>query len=256
MATPTSFITLDSCITDYLDESEQSIHKYKKCFNLAFRAMDNMGIDFFYQIQSFKLPTNANFTVTLPSNTLNVVKAGVLNGAGEVIPLYINNKLTTYADLVPNRLQETQDNTVFDWSIAVNGGWYYNYWANGGCQNLYGLPSGAPFVGSFTHDTYNNILVLNENFFYDYLIVECLVSPVEGQEYYVPIQFREAIIAWLSWMDIRSLPSSRRGNLGDKRDRRSEFYNQRRLAIAQYSPFKVEEGYQSSQEQTRMAVKG
>ncbi len=256
MATPQSFITLDSCITDYLDESEQSIHKYKKLFNIAFRGMDNMGIDFFYQIQSFKLTVNANFTVNLPSNCLNVVKVGVLNGAGEVIPLYTNNKLTTYADLVPNRVQETQDNTVFDWNITVNGGLYYNYWWNGGYMNLYGLPSGGPFVGSFTHDTYNNILVLNEDYLYDYVIVECLVSPIEGNEYYVPTQFREALIAWMAWMDIRSMPASRKGNLGDKRDRRSEFYNQRRLAIAQYSPFRIEEAYQASQEQTRMCIKG
>ena len=104
-----AYISLESVITDYLGEAELSIHRYKKCFDIAFRGMDNLGIDFFYQIQSFKLPVNANLTVNLPANCLNVVKAGVLNGGGEIVPLYTNSKLTTYADLLPNRLSKTQD---------------------------------------------------------------------------------------------------------------------------------------------------
>ncbi|HEY8688453.1 MAG TPA: hypothetical protein VIM07_04400 [Chitinophagaceae bacterium] len=251
-----AYITLDSCITDYLGESEQSIHRYKKCFDIAFRGLDNMGIDFFYQIQTVKLPINANGTVTLPSNCLNVIKAGILNGAGEIAPLNSNSKLTTYADLLPDRIAKTQGNSIPNWDINCNGGWYYNYWANGGYTNLYGLPSGAPFIGSYKYDSFNGVIVLDANFQFDYLMVECLVSPIEGQEYYIPIQFREALIAWMAWLDIRNIPSSRRGNLGDKRDRRAEFYNQRRLAKAQYNPFDINAAYQASLEQIRSTVKG
>lgn len=251
-----AYITVDSCITDYMGEAELSVHRYKKLFDIAYRGMYDLGLDFFFEIQTFKLPVNANITVTLPANCLNVIKAGVLNGAGEIIPLYSNSKLTTYADLLPNRLSKTQDNTIFNWDINCNGGWYYNYWSNGTYTNLYGLPSGAPFVGSFKYDSVNGVLVLSEDYQFDYVMVECLVGPVEGQEYYIPVQFREALIAWIAWLDIRNMPSSRKGNLGDKRDRKSEYYNQRRLAIARYSPFKIDEAYQSSQEQTRMAIKG
>lgn len=256
MAQHQAYISLDSCITDYMGEAELSVHRYKKLFDIAFRGMDNMGLDFFYEIQTFKLPVNANFTVNTPANCLTLIKAGVLNGGGEIIPLYSNSKLTTYADALPNRLTLTQDNTIFNWDICANGGWYYNYWANGTYTNLYGLPSGAPFVGSFKYDSVNGIIVLDETFQFPYLIIECLVSPQEGEEYYLPIQFREALIAWIAWMDIRSMPISRKGNLGEKRDRKSEFYNQRRLAIAQYSPFRIEDAYQASQEQTRMTIKG
>lgn len=250
-----AYITLDSCITDYLVESEQSQHKYKKCFDICFRGMDNMGIDFFYEIRTFKLPINANITVTLPPNCLNVIKAGILNGAGEIIPLYSNSKLTTYADLLPDRLSKTQSNEIFNWNTVCNGGWFYNYWANGTYINLYGFPSGAPFVGSYKYDSVNGVLVLNETFQTDYLMVECLVSPVEGEEYYVPVQFREALIAWLWWKDKKAI-NVKRGAVGINRDLHQEFSNARRKAIAQYSPFKIEEAYQSSQEQTRMTIKG
>ena len=249
------YISLESIITDYLGEAELSIHRYKKCFDIAFRGMDNLGIDFFYQIQTVKLPINDNLTATLPANCLNVIKAGVLNGSGEIVTLYYNNKLTTYADLLPNRLSKTQDNSIFNWDINVNGGWYFNYWANGTYTNLYGLPSGGPFVGSYKVDSYNGVILLDENYQFDYLMVECLVSPQDDQEYYVPIFFREALIAWMWWKDKKAI-NVKRGAVGINRDLKEEFGSAKRNAIKQYSPFRIEDAYQSSQESTRMAIKG
>jgi len=248
------WITLDSVINDYLEESEQSIHKYVKCFNLAFRGMEQLGIDFFYQIKSVKLPVLPNKTVSLPSDYINYSKIGVLNSKGEVIPLKYNNKLTNYAELLPDRIEKTQDNTLYNFYLPTSP-IFYNYWGSGSLGNLYGIPSGAPFVGSFKVDHGNGIILLDENFFYEYIIIEYVSSPKEGEEYYVPIVFREALIAYLAWTDIRSMPSSRKGNLGDKRDRRHEFYNERRLAQARYRPFYLDEAYQLSLEMTRMCVK-
>lgn len=250
-----AMISLDSVINDYLGESEQSIHKYKKCFDISFRGFENMGIDFFYQIQTVKLPVSATFIVTVPANCLNVIKAGVLNGKGEVIPLYYNNKLTTYADLFPDRIARTQDNTVFNWNLPANGGWWYNYWANGTYTDLFGLPSGAPFVGSYKYDNVNGVILLNEDFEFSYLMVECLVSPQEGQEYYLPVFFREALIAWLWWKDKKAI-NVKRGAVGINRDLKEEFSNARRNAMRQYSPFRIEEAYQASQEFTRMTIRG
>lgn len=250
-----AMIPLESVIADYLGEAELSVHRYKKVFDIAFRGMDNLGIDFFYQIQCVKLPINANLTVTLPANCLNVIKAGVLNSGGEIVTLYNNNKLTTYRDLFPSRLSKTQDNTIFNWDIQTNGGWYYNYWANGTYTNLYGLPSGQPVVGSFKVDNYNGVILLNEDYQFDYLMVECLVSPSEGQDYYIPIQFREALIAWIWWKDKKAI-NVKRGAVGINRDLKEDFGNAKRNAIKQYSPFIIEQAYQASQEQTRMTIKG
>lgn len=248
------FITLDSCITDYLTESEQSNHRYFKMFHLAFRGMEILGIDFFYQIKSVKLPVLATKTVSLPPDYLSYQKVGVLNAVGEVIPLKFNSKLTTYADLLPGRLTKTVDDTLFDLYIASTPV-FYNYWNGDVYVNLYGCPSGAPFVGGFKIDDSNGVILLDENFGYEYIILEYISSPQEGQEYYVPIQFREALIAWIAWKDIANLPTTRRGNLGDKRDRRHEFFNERRLANARYRPLYLEQAYELELEMTRMALK-
>ena len=49
-AQPKGWITIDSIVRDYLDEAELSNHKYFKCWQLAFRGMEQLGIDFFYNI--------------------------------------------------------------------------------------------------------------------------------------------------------------------------------------------------------------
>jgi len=253
----TAFITLDSCITDYIDEAELSIHKYSKCFNLAFRAMDDLGIDFFYQIRTIVVPINENKTVNIPSNCLKIVKVGALNKAGEVVSLNVNSSLTSYSDLFKNRIAKLESLAPPDSLVNLNSNpsAFNNFWNDNTFSTLYGLPSGAPFIGQYKVDDANGVIVLDPYFSYEYLVLECVVSPKEGQEYYVPIQFRESIIAWLSWKDIKSMPNTRKGSLGDKRDRKHDYYNERRLAIAKYKPFYPEEMHQLSIANNRLTVK-
>jgi hypothetical protein len=248
------YITLDSCILDYMNETEQSQHKYFKLFHIAFRGMENLGLDFFYQVKSVKLPINANLTVDLPNDYLNWSKVGVLNDKGEIIPLYYNDKLSTYMDLQSDRLTKTQDDTIGNLGDLGTATWS-NYWNGSSLGNIYGLPSGAPFVGSFKVDTANGVILLNETFSYDYLMIEYVASPIAGEDYYLPIQFREALIAWLSWKDSNAKTVRTHMTLGDKRDRKHEFYNERKNAIARWKQTRKAEIYQASQEQTRLAVK-
>lgn len=253
MAQHQPYITLDSIITDYMTEAEVSNNKYFKLFNLAFRGMEQLGIDFFYKIQSVKLPINDNFTVNIPADYINWTKVGVLNDKGEIIPMYYNDKMTTYADLSADRVTKTQDDTLVN-NDGSNSSVWYNYWTGGGFTNIYGYPSGRPFVGSFKVDIQNGVILLNEDFQYDYLMLEYVSSPVAGQDYYVPIQFREAVIAWLWWKDKRAA-NTNRGQVGISRDLRSDFYNERRGAIARWKPSRISELYEASQQMTRLAIK-
>lgn len=248
------YIKLEECVNDYLSESEQGIQKYFKLYHIGYRGLQELGLDFFYNVKSVKLPINPNLTVYLPEDYLNYTKIGVLNERGEIIPLTYNKNLTTYADLLPNRIEKTQDDTLFNLWSPTNGV-FYNYWGDGIFSNLYGIPSGTPFVGSFKVDNGAGVILLDEYFSYSYLMLEYLASPVADQDYWLPVQFREAVISYLRWKDIISMPNSRRGSLGDKEQRRREFFNDRRLAIARWKPIYIEDAYQASQEQTRMTVK-
>ena len=50
-----NFITLESVIYDYIDESEQSVNKFTKLYNIGYRGMEKLGLDFFYKIKTIKI---------------------------------------------------------------------------------------------------------------------------------------------------------------------------------------------------------
>lgn len=249
-----SWVSLDTIVNSYIDETQQSYNNKFRLSQLAFRGMDNMGLDFFYQIKSVKIQVLANKTVPLPIDYIQYTKVGVLNGRGEIICLKYNDNLTAYAGLSANRLAKTVDNTLYD-QYNYNTPLFYNYFDGNNIINLYGVPSGAPFLGNFKIDNNLNIILLDEHFGYEYIILEYVASPQQDGEYYIPIQFKEALIAWLAWKDIQNMSTSSHFNLGDKRDRRHEFYNERRLATARFKPFRLEDGYEANLESQRLTVK-
>ena len=255
MSQARNYITIDSVINDYIDESEQSVHKYAKLYNIAVRGMEKLGLDFFYKIRTVKIPIDTtNYTAQLPNDYISYTKIGVLNSVGEIIPLKFNNKMTYYADQQPDRLALTQDNTLATWYQSDMPLWF-NYWDGYGFQNIYGLPSGSPFVGSFNIDDSNGVVLLNQYFYYSYLMIEYLSSGNPDEPFRIPIQFREALLSFLAWRDIASMPNTRKGNLGDKRDRKQEFYNQRRIANAQFKPLYLMQAYEQNLDTQRMTVK-
>ena len=245
---------IDECITSYMDEAEISNHKYYKLWHLCFRAMTELGIDAFYAIRCVKILVNSNLTATLPADYLQYSKVGVLNQQGEIIPLGFNNKLTLAYDLNPTRLEQTQDNSI-PTQLNQQGVWWYNYWNGQGFSNLYGYPSGNPQIGSFKIDNANGVIVLSENFSYPYIMLEYIPSPKEGEEYYVPVQFKEAVIAYLRWKDKISIPAKTHMDNSNIAMRRHDFYNERSLAIRRYDPINLPDLYEWNLQNQRLAIK-
>lgn len=250
----TNWILLDECITSYMNESESSNHKYFRFWHMAFDCMMELGLDFFYSIKTVKMPINANLTVNLPADYLNYSKIGVFNQQGEIIPLSFNSKLSTAFDLLPTRVEQTTDNTI---ATAYNqsGCAWYNYWNGSNVGNLYGLPSGSPFVGSFKIDNAKGVVVLSQDFIYPYLAIEYVASPQEGGEYYLPVQFKQAVMAYLRWRDVASIPVKTHMENSNVLIRRKDYYNERRLAIARYDPISLPEGYEWALKNQRLAIK-
>ncbi len=248
------WVTLDSIIYDYINESEQSNSKYVKLFHIAFRVMEVLGLDFFYQIKSVKLPINDNKTITLPTDFIRYNKLGVLNGLGQLVPLKYNEALTTYNDQLSTRIADTSSSNFVNF-YSYSSPIFFNYWNGETYSNLYGIVDAGFYGGSFKIDSQNNVILLDSSFNWNGLVLEYTASPQSGEDYYVPVEFREAIISWLAWKDIINMPNSRKGSLGEKRDRRHEFFEQRRLAIRQYRPFYIDQAYMENQETQRLVVK-
>lgn len=248
MATP-GFIRLDECVTDYLTESEQGVHKYVKLWHLAFRALTELGLDAFFRYKTVNLPVAANKTAQLPADCLAWRKFGVFNQKGEVVPLVRNENLSNYAALQGDRLDRIESDLAAEYVFC-------NYWDGKRLTPLYGLPSGAPVVGTFRVDQDNGLVLLDPGYAYDHVLLEYMPSPEQGGDYFLPVQFREAVIAYLRWKDIVSTPVKTHVQNAGVQLRRHDFYNERRLAIARYKPFRAEEAHQLNLENIRKTLKG
>ena len=250
-----AFISLYSIVNDYLNEADSGIYNYSKCYHLAYRAMETLGLDFFYNIRTVKLPVLANKTVAIPTDCIKYTKIGVLNGKGEIVTLKHNDKLTTFADLSPNRQSQSEDNTIFTNIYSPASPVFFNYWYDGAFTNIFGIPSGGVNIGSFKVDEANGVILLNEDYTFDYVMVEYIASPSQdGNEHQVPLHFREAIVAYLWWKDKKSI-NVKRGNVGIQRDLEHTFYNERRLANSRFRPLYLDEAYQINLDSTRLTVK-
>lgn len=248
------WVGIDECVNEYLSESEQSNQKYFKVWHLAYRCLMELGLDAFFCIRSVKLPVNANLTVTLPADYLNYIKVGVLNEQGDIIPMGFNSNLTAAYDLASTRLEQTQDNTILTQFTQQSVSWY-NYWNGYSYSPLLGLPSGSPFIGNFKMDNANGVIVLSQDFSYEYVMLEYLSAPQANNDYYLPVQFKEAMIAYIRWKDRISIPVKTHMDNASVEARRRDYYNERRLAIARYEPIRLPESYQWLLNNQRQGVK-
>ena len=72
---------------------------------------------------------------------------------------------------------------------------------------------------------------------------------------YVPIEFRETIICGIDWKHTAGISLNKRGAGGLVDQKSREFYNQRRLANARYTPFSLAEAYEWNLQTARLVVK-
>lgn len=248
-----SWITLNSCVYDYINEAELPESKYFKLFHLAYGFMEDVGLDFFYQVKSVKLPINANKTVTLPADFLQYNKLGILNGVGELVPLKYNDKLTAFNDLHPTRVADTGSSNFANYYL-YSSPIFFNYWDGDSYGNLYGAPSSYIYAGGFKIDTQNGVILLDSAFEWTNLVLEYTANPSEGEDYYIPMQFRRAAIDWLWWLDNRR-KSIAKGSVGIQRDLRHEYFESRRRAVEKYRPFYLDQAYIQNLEASRAVVK-
>ncbi len=86
-------------------------------------------------------------------------------------------------------------------------------------------------------------------------MLEYTASPQEGGDYFIPLQFKEAVVAYLRWKDIISIPSKTHVQNSNVQMRRHDYYNERRLAIARYDPVNLPDLYEWSLQNQRLCVK-
>lgn len=227
-------LPLKQIVFEYIDESNQDRSSYRRLFPIAMRGIMDLGLDVFFSSKTCRLNIDANMTVKLPDDYVQYIRIGVLNSKGEIATLIRNDNLTNYADLAYDRTGRNIDNSVSNyWGLYQE--FFYNYIFDMPIVNLFGVPGGSQSVGFYKIDTKNNVILLNNDFAYSYLILEYLSMPCDD-DFSVPVQAREALFAWIAWRDIATKPISPTNPAGLFRERKMEYIVQKENARLRINP--------------------
>lgn len=262
MGETAQYTTLKAVIYDYMDEAIQNTSVYRRLWGIACRGLRDLQGDIFPLVKSCRLCVRGNMTAELPTDYITWIKTGVLNPQGEVATLKNNQNLTLQGSTSTNRLSQNTDN----YGGGVVGGafiselYYLNYSDEGDGifgSNLFGISANeATKIGDFRIDDENGVIILDNNYPADYLILEYVAAPSCEADYKIHIYGSEALIAWLSWKDINQLAASRKVSVYDKTARKREYYHQKDLARAKAKPVRLQDIYNVTQDGIRLVPKG
>lgn len=248
-------VKLSSCVNMYIDESRQTSREFRRLWALAFRGLTDIGLDVSWNAKTTVLSVNDNLTATLPVDYIDWVKIGVFNDFGEIATLRVNDQLSNYNDLLESRTSDIgsqmgNDNTYLQYPYWWGG------WDDNGYEHYFGSGSSLMQVGECKVDNVNGLILFDKYFQPTQVVIEYVCSPMMDDDYAIDLKAQEALIAWLRWKDIQSLPSNRMVNISEKQMREREYYTQKKLARKRIKPFRVQIAEQFFREAQRLAVKG
>jgi hypothetical protein len=201
-------------LVDYtLDECKKSDGDRDQFWVLAFRALIDLMYDISAQPITFRLPVNANMTVNFPPGCIAWTKLGILNNNGEISTLKINNALTSWKDLNPNRIPDLTPDITDSLPTLIQSPFYLNYFYDGVYQPLFGVGGGLIQYGDVRVDEENRVVILQKDFKYQQILFECIYSPQKDGDYKVPLALQEAIISFIKW---KSKNGTREEYISDK----------------------------------------
>lgn len=183
----------------FLDGNQKSDGDFDMCWVLAFRAMEKIGYAMAYEPKTVRLSVAGNMTVAFPSDYVSWTKIGILNDNGEVSTLKINNALTTFKDVNPNRLQQISGDINSGFATLTQVPFFLNYYYNNQYTALFGVGGGLIQYGECRVDERNNVIVLAPDFKYSSIILEYLSSPEMNGDYEILSSMKEAVIAFIEW---------------------------------------------------------
>lgn len=189
-------------IVDYaLDELKKSDGDRDRYWVLAFRCLVELLFDIAAQAITLRLPVNPNMTVDFPPGCISWTKIGILNNNGEISTLKINNALTSWKDLNPNRIVDLTPDITDSLPTLIQSPFYLNYFYDGVYQPLFGVGGGLIQYGDMRVDEENRVVILQPDFKYPQILFECIYSPQKDSDYKVPTALQECIIAYIKWKD-------------------------------------------------------
>jgi hypothetical protein len=255
---------LDDIVKQYcLETGDSTLQNYVRYYNFAVRGVRELNRDVLYTMKTVNLTVNQNtLTALLPVDYVDYLRIGTVY-QGRIVPFGVNNDLAfnrTYDSC--GNIQAYQNwpyNTVEPLSGISWGGFnmFTPHTING--QNMggyFGIGGGNNGFGYYRIDTERGVIQFAsawdiETVYFEYLVD--VSSDAQGRVEVHDYEY-EAILAYVAWRHAQNNQSQTFG-LGEKRNRRQEYYNQRDLAKMRRSRFTMEEAYQAIRKSTKLSPK-
>lgn len=192
-------VSLKTVVAMALDEVDKSIADFDKCWILALRGLVKLNFSISGEPETVCVPVLANKTVPFPAGMLQWSKIGIMDAEGKINTLKINNSLTTYRDVNPNRLSDLTPQVNTSIGQLTAAAYYSNYYYQGGCYQLFGVGGGLITYGECRADEVNKVFVLNPDFQYDSVLIEGIMIPEKNNDYQIYTCMQEALISFIKW---------------------------------------------------------
>lgn len=108
-------------------------------------------------------------------------------------------------------------------------------------NELCSIPETGSSSRGFKVNDIEGVILFDSDFSETQVVLEYIFSPTAGEDIMVPIQVQEALIAWIAWKDIESLPSSRKVTDAEKSRRQKSYFREKRNGKFRSKPFRLSE---------------
>lgn len=254
-------IKLKLIVLGYIEASKQSESEFLRLWRICFTGFKQMGLNAFWEPKTWVLPVTPSKVAFWPQECLQWIKIGQFNWNGELQTLRINEDLTVFHADLDNRLSDIMPE-IGDCAGALQSDLWFNgfdyFYGNGpstATDRPFGLHSRLIQNGECVVDEKNRLIALNPDYPYSEVVMEGLCSPEEDDDYAIPMQFEQAMKAWLGWQDIAYLPSTNHVQNNTIMMRGKMFKSQCMLAKKMFKPFRLQDAYQEAIESMMLAPK-
>lgn len=244
-------ITLDE--DDYLSTVEDTTVR-----TLALRGIREMGFDASKKVKSLKLAVEANDTVILPEDFVDMIKIGVVGEDGLVYVFAENKNINTsfkYSTTATGNRYDTDGDGLSEIEESkgptlgsgiapssniddsVESYVFQNFLSDNGGGRLYGI-GGGHYVGEYRINYDQNRIELNRDRSFSEVVMEYIGDEARSKNPSVHIYLEEALRSYVYYKLIErkaSVPAN------EKVRARAEYYNELRKGKARLSNFTKDE---------------
>lgn len=229
-------VPLRQVIAEMVDAADQSEHVFRQWYRIGVRGCRKFNMDIYGSFKTVLLNVSANHTVAFPEDYLTYSTIGIVNGAGEAVPLTHNPELVTLkSQYIEQQKAIVEVPTTGDFLGTGNLTQLPFYWLNFGFNgtgyiHLYGIGGGTGEIGQFTIDEDAKCFFLAPGYPYDSVLLEYLSDGFEtnGNDYRVNVFAVEALQAYVRWQ--RALDNRKKYPLSEVAYLKNEFNIQKRDA--------------------------